>query len=108
LGLAYKKDVDDIRESPSVELIELLRDRGAIVDYNDPHVPRTPRQRGHNLDMTSKELTAAALRSYDCVLIATDHTAYDYAWIVRHAPLVVDTRNAAANVKSPRGKVVKA
>ncbi len=108
LGLAYKKDVDDIRESPSVELIELLQARGAIVDYNDPHVPRTPRQRGHNLGMTSKKLTAAALKSYDCVLIATDHTAYDYGWIVRHARLVVDTRNAAGNVKSPRGKVVKA
>jgi len=108
LGLAYKKDVDDIRESPSIELIELLQARGASVDYNDPHVPRTPRQREHNLGMTSKKLTAAALRRYDCVLIATDHTAYDYAWIVRHARLVVDTRNAAVNVKSPRGKVVKA
>ena len=78
------------------------------MDYNDPHVPRTPKQREHNLGMTSKKLTAAALRSYDCVLIATDHTAYDYDWIVRHAKLVVDTRNAAVNVKSPRGKVVKA
>jgi UDP-N-acetyl-D-glucosamine dehydrogenase len=108
LGLAYKKDVDDIRESPSIELIELLKSRGASVDYNDPHVPRTPKQREHNLGMTSKKLTAASLRSYDCVLIATDHTAYDYDWIVRHAKLVVDTRNAAVNVKSPRGKVVKA
>jgi len=108
LGLAYKKDVDDIRESPSIELIELLQARGASVEYNDPHVPRTPKQREHNLGMTSKKLTAAVLRSYDCVLIATDHTAYDYDWIVRHAKLVVDTRNAAVNVKSPRGKVVKA
>jgi len=108
LGLAYKKDVDDIRESPSIELIELLLARGASVDYNDPHVPRTPKQREHNLGMTSKKLTAAVLRSYDCVLIATDHTAYDYDWIVRHAKLVVDTRNAAVNVKAPGGKVVKA
>jgi len=108
LGLAYKKDVDDVRESPSIELIELLKSRGAAVDYNDPYVPRTPKQREHNLGMTSKKLTAAALKSYDCVLIATDHSAYDYDWIVRHAKLVIDTRNAAANVKAPRGKVVKA
>ncbi len=108
LGLAYKKDVDDIRESPSIELIELLKSRGASVDYNDPHVPRTPKQREHNLGMTSKKLTAAALKSYDCVLVATDHSAYDFDWIVRHTKLVVDTRNAAANIKSRSGKVVKA
>jgi UDP-N-acetyl-D-glucosamine dehydrogenase len=108
LGLAYKKDVDDIRESPSIELIEILQRRGATVDYNDPFVSKTPRQREHNLGMTSKKLTAAALKSYDCVLIATDHTAYDYDWIVRHARLVVDTRNAAAKVTSGRNKIVKA
>ena len=108
LGLAYKKDVDDLRESPSIELIEMLKERGAHVDYNDPHIPRTPRQREHNLGMTSKPLSAKMLASYDCVLIATDHTAYDYEMIVRSAKLVVDTRNAAAHVRSPRGKVVKA
>jgi len=108
LGLAYKKDVDDIRESPSIELIETLKKRGASVDYNDPFVPRTPRQREHDLRMTSKKLTAARVRSYDCVLIATDHTSYDYAWIVRHAHVVIDTRNAAAAVRTGRGKIVKA
>ncbi len=108
LGLAYKKDVDDIRESPSIELIEMLRERGAKVDYNDPHVPRTPRQREHNLGMTSKKLTDKMLAGYDCVLIATDHTAYDYAWIVKHAKLVVDTRNASVDVKRGRAKIVKA
>lgn len=108
LGLAYKKDVDDIRESPSIELIELLRERGAKVDYNDPFVPKTPRQRDHDLRMSSKKLTPAMLKSYDCVLIATDHTSYDYAWIVRHARLVVDTRNATADVRTGRKKIVKA
>lgn len=108
LGLAYKKDVDDIRESPSIELIELLRERGVKVDYNDPYVPKTPRQREHDLRMSSKKLTEAMLKSYDCVLIATDHTSYDYPWIVRHARLVVDTRNATAAVRTGRKKIVKA
>ena len=108
LGLAYKKDVDDIRESPSIELIEMLRERGAKVDYNDPHVPRTPRQREHNLRMTSKKLTEKMLAGYDCILVATDHSAYDYAWIVKHAQLVIDTRNATAAVKHGRAKIVKA
>jgi len=108
LGLAYKKDVDDIRESPSIELIELLQKRGAKVDYNDPYVPKTPKQREHNLGMTSKKLTPAMLKSYDCVLIATDHSAYDYEWIVQHAKLVVDTRNATQKVRTGRLKIVKA
>ena len=108
LGLAYKKDVDDIRESPSIELIEMLRARGARVDYNDPHVPRTPKQRQHNLGMTSRKLTEKMLASYDCVLIATNHSAYDYDWIVKHARLVVDTRNATVHVKTHRKKIVKA
>jgi len=108
LGLAYKKDVDDLRESPSIELIEMLRELGAKVDYNDPHIPKTPKQREHDLGMRSKKLTEAMIKSYDCVLIATDHSTYDYDWIVRHAQLVVDTRNATANIKSGRRKIMKA
>ena len=108
LGLAYKKDIDDIRESPSIEIIERLQKRGAKVDYNDPHVPRTPKQRKHDLGMRSKKLSEKMLRSYDCVLIATDHAAYDYGWIVKHAKLVLDTRNATANVKTGRKRIVKA
>lgn len=108
LGLAYKKDVDDIRESPSIELIERLKARGAKVDYNDPYVPRTPKQREHDLRMSSRKLTEKMLASYDCVLIATDHTTYDYRWIVKHAKLVVDTRNATADVKTGRKKIIKA
>ncbi len=108
LGLAYKKYVDDLRASPAIALIEMLRDRGAKVDYNDPHIPRTHRQREHDLKMKSKPITAAALKKYDCVLVATDHSSYDYDFICQHAPLVVDTRNACANVNGRGKKVVKA
>jgi len=108
LGLAYKKNVDDIRESPSIVLIEMLRDRGAKVDYNDPHVARTHKQREHDLKMRSKPLSESMIGSYDAVVIATDHSAYDYDWIVRHAKLVIDTRNATAGVRTGRRKIVKA
>jgi UDP-N-acetyl-D-glucosamine dehydrogenase len=108
LGLAYKKNIDDCRESPSLELIEMFRAHGARVDYNDPYVPRTHKMRDYDLKMTSKKLSAEMLAGYDCVLIATDHDAYDYPWIVQHAKLVVDTRNATANCKKGRPKIVQA
>jgi UDP-N-acetyl-D-glucosamine dehydrogenase len=108
LGLAYKKDIDDMRESPSLELIELLKAKGAQVDYNDPHIPRAPRTREHNLRMVSKRLSARMLAGYDAVLISTDHSSYDCQFIVDHAGLVVDTRNATAGVKRGRGKIVRA
>jgi UDP-N-acetyl-D-glucosamine dehydrogenase len=108
LGLAYKKDIDDVRESPSLELIELLKHYGAKVDYNDPHVPCTHKMREHDLKMTSVPLTPARLRSYDAVVISTDHSSYDYQAIVGHAKLVIDTRNATKNVKKGREKIVKA
>ncbi len=108
LGLAYKKDIDDVRESPSISLIELLRYRGAKVDYNDPHCPRTHKMREHDLKMTSKKLSAAMLKRYDVVLISTDHSSYDYQWIVDNSQLVIDTRNATAKVRRGRKKIVKA
>ena len=108
LGLAYKPDIDDVRESPSLELIELLKAAGAKVDYNDPYLPRTHKMREYNLKMKSVPLTAAKLKSYDCVLISTNHSDYDYKWIVQNAKLVVDTRNATNIVKTGRGKIVKA
>jgi UDP-N-acetyl-D-glucosamine dehydrogenase len=108
LGLAYKKDIDDLRESPSIELIELLRSKGAKVDYNDPYISRTHKQREHNLRMTSRKLTAKMLGSYDVVLISTDHSDYDYNWIVKNAKLVVDTRNATSKVRGNRSRIVKA
>ncbi len=108
LGLAYKPDIDDVRESPSLELIELLKHKGAKVDYNDPYIPQTHKQREYNLQMTSKKLTAKMLAGYDAVLISTNHSDYDYTWIVRHAQLVVDSRNATAKVRAGRSKIVKA
>ncbi|MEX2285439.1 MAG: nucleotide sugar dehydrogenase [Planctomycetaceae bacterium] len=109
LGMAYKKDVDDPRESPSFELLDLLGERGAILTYNDPHIPRLPRMRHHDVpEMSSTELTPEFLAAQDCVLIATDHTAYDYNFIVKHARLIVDTRNATKNVAEGREKIRKA
>ena len=107
LGLAYKKDIDDLRESPSIELIELLREKGAKVDYNDPYIPKTHKQRKHDLKMTSRKLSAKMLAGYDVVLISTDHSDYDYNWIVKHAKLVVDTRNATTGVRASK-KITKA
>jgi UDP-N-acetyl-D-glucosamine dehydrogenase len=96
LGLAYKKDVDDLRESPSLTIIELLRQRGAIVSYNDPFFPYVGRGRHYDLDMYCASMDE--LDQYDCVLIVTDHSDYDYARIVRESKLVVDTRNATKGI----------
>jgi UDP-N-acetyl-D-glucosamine dehydrogenase len=109
LGMAYKKDVDDPRESPGFELMELLLQKGAEVEYNDPHIPALPAMRRYpDLRMSSRELTEDYLRSRDCMLIATDHSAYDWGWIARHAPLIVDTRNATRNVIDPKATIVHA
>jgi UDP-N-acetyl-D-glucosamine dehydrogenase len=109
LGVAYKKDVDDPRESPSFELMEKLLAAHASLSYNDPHVPHLPKMRHHDLPaMDSQELTPALLAAQDCVLIATDHTAYDYDLIVKHAKLVIDTRNATKKVREGRDKIRKA
>jgi UDP-N-acetyl-D-glucosamine dehydrogenase len=109
LGMAYKKDVDDPRESPGFELMELLLHKGAVVTYNDPHIARLPRMRHYpDLRMASQELTATYLGAQDCVLVVTDHSAYDWPWIVEHARLVVDTRNATRGVTAHRERIVKA
>ena len=109
LGVAYKKDVDDPRESPSFELMDRLRKNGAVITYSDPHIPVLPKMRHWDCPyMESQELTAQFLAEQDCVLIATDHTAFDYEAIVKEAKLVVDTRNATKDVKSGREKIVKA
>lgn len=109
LGAAYKRDVDDPRESPSFVLMELLLARGAELTYNDPHVPRLPRMRHHDLpEMSSSRLTPEFLAAQDCVLIATDHSAYDYDDIVRHSRMVLDTRNATRGVQQGREKIRKA
>ena len=107
LGLAYKPDIDDVRESPSFELIERLRDLGALVDYADPHVPRTHAMRKHDLDMTAVALTPESIAAYDAVLVSTAHRAFDWRLIADHAQLIIDTRNALAHL-GPRDNVVKA
>lgn len=92
LGIAYKKNIDDMRESPSLHLIEMLKKNGASVDYSDPHVPVMPHLREHNFQMTGVELTAATLRTYDAVILATDHDKFDYEMIRANSSLIVDTR----------------
>jgi UDP-N-acetyl-D-glucosamine dehydrogenase len=108
LGLAYKPDVDDVRESPSFELIEKLEHLGADVDYHDPHVARTHKMRRHDLQMQSITLTPQAIAGYDAVLIATHHSAYDWPMVAQHAKLVIDTRNAMAKTTIDPAKLIKA
>ncbi len=108
LGLTYKRDVDDVRESPSLELIELLRNKGAKVDYNDPYVPMTRKMRHYDLKMASVPLTGKNLKKYDCIVISTDHSSYDYNFIAKNSRLVVDTRNAMEVVSNFMGKIIKA
>ncbi|HUR55315.1 MAG TPA: UDP binding domain-containing protein, partial [Gemmataceae bacterium] len=109
LGMAYKKDIDDPRESPGFELLDLLLKKGAGVTYNDPHIPTLPKMRHWpHLSMASSALTAEYLAAQDCVLIATDHTAYDYSWVVGNSRLVIDTRNATKTVRENRERIVRA
>jgi UDP-N-acetyl-D-glucosamine dehydrogenase len=100
LGLAYKRDIDDLRESPSLTIIELLREKGAVVAYNDPYFPSVGRGRQYDLNMTSTPLDN--LGQFDAVIIVTDHSSYDYSAIVEQSWLVVDTRNATKGIDSPK------
>jgi UDP-N-acetyl-D-glucosamine dehydrogenase len=107
MGVAYKKDTDDIRESPGVEIIDILKNKGAEVDYHDPHIPAFSGMRRYpHLAMKRVELTEATLKQYDCAVVITNHSVYDYTWIVKNSKLVVDTRNATAHIKN--SKIVKA
>jgi len=108
LGVAYKKDVDDPRESPAFEIMELLERQGADLSYNDPHVPALPKMRHHHIRLTSSPLTEEFLTSRDCMLIVTEHKAFDFSWIAQHARLIVDTRNATAGIATPKARIVKA
>ncbi|KYG69904.1 UDP-N-acetyl-D-glucosamine dehydrogenase [Bdellovibrio bacteriovorus] len=92
LGISYKKNIDDMRESPSVFLMERLRDNGANISYADPHVPVFPKMREHKFELSSVDVTAATLKEYDCVVVATDHDVFDYDMIQKNAKLIVDTR----------------
>lgn len=104
LGAAYKKDIKDVRESPALDVIKLLENGGAEISYNDPHVPSI---RMDESVKKSVKLTQALLQSADCVVIVTDHTAYDYDWIVQNSQLIMDTRNATRNVNENQKKIVK-
>ncbi len=108
IGIAYKRDIDDVRESPAAEIIELLWSGGAKVSYHDPHVPTFPQMRDHDIDLASKPLNEQMLKDHDCVLIVTDHTSVDYELIGKHARLIVDTRNAMSRVPNPTATIVKA
>jgi hypothetical protein len=109
LGAAYKPDVDDCRESPAYELMELLQARGAIIAYNDPHVPVLPPLRGHSIRLESVPLSPETLAAQDCVLVATDHAFYDWETIARHARLLVDTRGATRRLPpEARGAIITA
>ena len=105
LGIAYKKNVDDMRESPSVILMEKLRDLGADVAYSDPHVPVFPKMREHNFDLKSQPFSAESIASYDCVVLATDHDKFDYALLKKSARLIVDSRG---KFLEPADHIVKA
>jgi UDP-N-acetyl-D-glucosamine dehydrogenase len=108
LGVAYKKDIDDIRESPAVEIMDRLKNKGAQIYYHDPHVPRIHNMRKYDLDIKSSGLNEKLLGQMDAVLIITDHSSYDYEWIVQNSSLILDTRNATRNVSSNRHKIIKA
>lgn len=105
LGISYKKNIDDMRESPSVFLMEKIRDEGARLDYSDPHVPVFPKMREHSFDLKSVELTPATIATYDCIVLTTDHDKFDYDMIQKNAKLLVDTRGKYRKVYS---NVVKA
>lgn len=105
LGIAYKKNVDDMRESPSVAIMELLRDKGAIIAYSDPHVPVFPKMREHHFNLSSVDITAESLQGYDCVIIATNHDRFDYEMLKTNAKVIIDTRGVFTK---PEANIIKA
>lgn len=105
LGIAYKKNVDDMRESPSVEIMELIEAKGGFVAYSDPHVPVFPKMREHHFELVSETLTAEGLSSFDAVVLATDHDRFDYELIKQHARLVIDSRG---KYRLPAKHIIKA
>ena len=108
LGAAYKKDIDDMRESPSLKLIEILREKGAEVDYHDPLVPSLPQMRRYNYDMDSVKLTKEKVAEYDLVILSTDHSSFDYKLIAKNAKIIIDTRNAFETRSIKSDYIIKA
>ncbi|SLN11524.1 UDP-N-acetyl-D-glucosamine 6-dehydrogenase [Roseivivax jejudonensis] len=105
LGISYKKNVDDMRESPSVELMEMLRDHGAVLSYADPHVPSFPQMRHHSFDLDATLVSPDSLAAQDAVIVATDHDAFDYVQIKAHAKLIIDARGA---YREPADHIIRA
>jgi UDP-N-acetyl-D-glucosamine dehydrogenase len=105
---AYKRDVDDARESPALAIMQLLRKKGADILYHDPYIPSLPPFRKYLFKLTSSPLTERLLHRIDAAVVVTDHSQIDYRWIAKHVPLVIDTRNATKNMKQWKKKIVKA
>jgi UDP-N-acetyl-D-glucosamine dehydrogenase len=108
LGVAYKKDVDDARESPALAIMDLLQKKGARVLYHDPFIPQLPQFRKYHFTLKSSPLTERLLRSIDATVVVTDHSQIDYAWVVKHAPLIIDTRNVTKGMARWKKKIVRA
>lgn len=108
LGMSYKRNIDDLRESPSLKLMDILYEKGATVDYNDPYIPELWHTRKYRFKNKSVDLTEDNLKAYDAILVSTDHSDYNWDFIVKHANIIIDTRNATANVESNREKIFKA
>ena len=108
LGVAYKKDIDDARETPALSIMELLRKKGAVLLYHDPYIPVLPPFRKYYFKLKSSPLTKGLLQKIDAVVVVTDHSCIDYSWVMKHAPLVIDTRNVTKNMKQWKKKIVKA
>ena len=108
LGLAYKPNIDDVRESPSFELIEQLTDLGAKVDYSDPHVAQTHTMRKYDLKMQSVPISPSMLASYDAAIVSTHHAAFDWPLITEHSKLIVDTRGVLRSIPNPRATIITA
>jgi UDP-N-acetyl-D-glucosamine dehydrogenase len=108
LGIAYKKDVDDARESPALAIMDILQKKGATVLYHDPYISVLPPFRKYLFKLRSSPLTGKLLCSVDAAVVVTDHSQIDYSWVVKHAPLTIDTRNVTKNLKRWKNKIVKA
>ena len=108
LGVAYKKDVDDARESPALAIMDLLRKKGAVILYHDPYISALPHFRKYYFKLKSSSLTKKLLQRIDAAVVVTDHSCINYSWVVKHAPLVIDTRNVTRDMKRWKKKIVKA
>ena len=108
MGVAYKKDVDDARESPALTIMDLLQKKGASILYHDPYIPTLPTFRKYHFKLKSSPLTEELLRKIDAAVIVTDHSRVDYQWVAKNVPLLIDTRNVTKNMKQWKRKIVKA